>query len=193
MSQVDMNRTTTEHLDDVAERRNMLFRRVLTGDQLAFRELYEEVSRPIMAYCLSFTRDMDDAKDLFQQTMTAVFEHRHQYRNNNLMAWIFAIARNACRTWERKKRRFSPLDHEPMWDNDVDTVEHTETVSIVQAAILDLPDDFRTVILLRYFGEMSIREISESENISESLVKVRLFRARERLYERLGPLIGPES
>lgn len=174
-------------------RLNDLFRRVADGDERAFRELYDEVSRPLLAYCLSFTRDMDDARDLFQQTMTAVFEHRHRYRYENLMGWIFTIARNACRSWENKSKRFETLESDPLDESLTDPLEASETTELVQRSILELPEEFRTVILLRYFGEMSVRDIAESEGITESLVKVRLFRARERLSVALGPLIGLSS
>ncbi len=175
------------------QRLNQLFRRVADGDERAFRELYEEVSRPLLAYCLSFTRDMDDARDLFQHTMAAVFEHRNRYRYENLMGWIFTIARNAGRSWEHKAKRFETLDTDPWDEIETDPLEASETTELVQRSILDLPEEFRTVILLRYFGEMSIRDIAESEGITESLVKVRLFRARERLSVALGPLIGHSS
>ena len=179
--------------DQETARLSALFRRVTHGDERAFRELYDEVSRPLLAYCLSYTRNMDDARDLFQQTMVAVYEHRHAYRDQNLKGWIFTIARNACRTWEQKSKRFTPLTEDHILDVHAETPEDQESVALVQAAILELPEEFRTAILLRHFGEMSIRDIAESEEISESLVKIRLFRARERLSIALGPLIGPES
>lgn len=170
-----------------------LYGRVRKGDELAFRELYEIVSKPLMAYCLSFTRDMDTAKDLFQHTMVKVFEYRHKYVEGNLMGWIFTIARNTGRTWEHKAQRFVPVDDVLQTMADPEPFPDNDDVTHVQQAILSLSEEFRTVILLRYFGDMSVKDIAESENISESLVKIRLFRARERLASILGPLIGPES
>jgi len=188
-----MGATTTQETEQETERLRALFQRVVDGDDRAFRELYDEVSRPLLAYCLSFTRDMDDARDLFQQTMLAVYEHRHRYHDGNLLGWIFTISRNAGRSLERRARRYDVLDGDPLVEPGRDPLETAEETQLVQAAILELPEEFRTVILLRYFGELSIREIAESEGISESLAKVRLFRARERLSVILGPLIGPES
>lgn len=186
-----LNRSHTAPADDhhLAE----LYKRVQKGDELAFRELYEIVSRPLMAYCLSFTRDMDVAKDLFQHTMVKVFENRHKYVDGNLMGWIFTIARNTGRTWEAKAARFVPVDDVLQTMASPEPFDDSEDVTHVQQAILSLSEEFRTVILLRYFGDMSVKDIAESENISESLVKIRLFRARERLASILGPLIGPES
>lgn len=168
-----------------------LFKACAHDDEAAFRALHDVLSKPLMAYCLSFTRDMDDAKDLFQHTMVKVFEHRRTYRDQNLLGWIFTIARNASRTWEQRQRRRMPIDDTQLIDDPVDPAAD-DTVRIVQSAILQLPEEFRTVILLRYFGDMGVKDIAESEGISESLVKVRLFRARERLQTILGPLIGPD-
>jgi RNA polymerase sigma-70 factor (ECF subfamily) len=184
---------TAERTRSDNERLLALYNRVRTGDELAFRELYEFLSRPLLAYCLSFTRDMDAAKDLFQHTMVQVFEHRHRVRDGNLMGWIFTIARNACRTWETRSQRFVPLDDVMTAHLAAEPFSDADDVTVVQQAILSLSEEFRTVILLRYFGEMSVREIADSEGISESLVKIRLFRARERLSSILSPLIGPES
>lgn len=168
-----------------------LFRACARDDEAAFRALHDVLSKPLMAYCLSFTRDMDDAKDLFQHTMVKVFEHRHSYRDRNLLGWIFTIARNASRSWEQRHRRRVTIDDALLVSDPIDETAE-DTVRIVQHAILRLPDEFRTVILLRYFGDMGVKDIAESEDISESLVKVRLFRARERLQSILGPLIGPD-
>lgn len=187
---VTADATTTRNAID--ERRlASLFRAMNDGDDAAFRALHDVLSKPLMAYCLSFTRDMDDAKDLFQHTMLRVFEHRHRYREQNLMAWIFTIARNACRTWEQRQRRHVTLDDSALVDDAAPPSD--DVVQIVQQAILQLPDEFRVVILLRYFGDMSVKDIAASEDISESLVKVRLFRARERLSIILGPLIEPDA
>lgn len=177
------------------ERLSMLFARVQKEDREAFREFYEHVSRPLLAYCLSFTRNVDDAQDLFQQTITSIYEHRASYVQGSLFGWIFTIARNACRSWERKNKRRAPLDQEAAEriQDQSPSIEDKEEVDIVKQAILDLPEKFREVILLRYFGGFSVREIAESKEIGEPLVKTRLFRARGLLRTSLGPLIGPEE
>lgn len=172
-----------------------VFSRVQRDEPNAFAEFYEHLSRPLLAYYLSFTRNVDDAQDLFQQTITSIYEHRSRYRDSSIYGWVFTIARNTCRSWERKHKRQVPLERETaeqMIDGSP-TAEDREETDLVQQAILGLQEEFREVILLRYFGGFSVKEIAEAKEITESLVKVRLFRARDQLRNELGPLIGPEQ
>lgn len=185
VSERQSTRTEADH-----QRLRSLFFLARDGNEQAFRELHDALSRPLMAYCLSFTRDLESAKDLFQQVMTNVFEKRDQFRDGNFSAWVFTIARNACRTWEMKSRRFVAIDDVDQLSAEDPRGLDSDEIALVQSAILDLPDEFRTVILLRYFGDMSVADIAEAEDISVSLVKIRLFRARQRLTTRLGPLLG---
>ncbi|NQW30418.1 MAG: RNA polymerase sigma factor [Ignavibacteria bacterium] len=180
-----INNATTKNKTDL----DALFRLIQQNDEVAFRSLYTHLSRQILAYCLSFSKDDDVARDLFHTVMLTVYEKRHTYKEENLFGWIFTIARNTCRTWELKSKRFEPLGA------NVDVADENEShldedeVAIVHKAILSLSEEFRSVILLYYYGEMSIREIAESQELSESLIKVRLFRARKKLEEQLKNII----
>jgi len=64
---------------------------------------------------------------------------------------------------------------------------------LIQESIMKLPEEFRQVILLKYFGDMSVEEIAASEEISTDLVKVRLYRARKRLDVLLRPHFEPHT
>jgi len=163
-----------------------VFARVSRNDATAFGEFHDLLSQPLMAYCLSFTRDVDEAKDLFQTVMLAVFEYRHRYVEGNITGWVFTIARNACRRWERRQRFVHPLDEtydvaEPENSAALDSDE----VAAIQRAVLQLDAPFRDCIMLHYFGGMKVDEIAEALSISSSLVKVRLHRARTVLQTTL--------
>ncbi len=158
-----------------------LFAGIQSNDLEAFEAFHKLLAPRILAYSLSFTRDIDAAHDLLQTIMLQVYEHRGRFKEGNLMAWLFTIARNACRTWQMKSKRFEPLpDGFEMTATDTAPLDDDE-VSIIQRAILSLPDEFRTVVVLHYFGDMGVAEIAEAEEISVSLVKMRLFRARKKL------------
>lgn len=169
-----------------------LFRLVQQNDEVAFRSLYTYLSRQVLAYCLSFSKDDDAARDLFHTVMLTVYEKRHSYKEGNLVGWIFTIARNTCRTWELKSRRFEPLADGMDFPEEHEFHLDEDEVAVVHKAILSLSEEFRSVILLHYYGEMSVREIAQSQDISESLIKVRLFRARKKLEEKLKNIIRYE-
>jgi len=170
----DHSRLTLEQRRQLDE----LFTRVQQGETQVFRDLHSLVARPLMAYCLYLTRETEKAKDLFQQVMMTVFERRDQYTGGNLLGWIFTIARNTGRTWGIRESRFEPLaDHFDVEDEGSDAIEEMDRKSIMDA-VDRLPDDFRRVIILYYFGQMSVAEVAGAENIGDSLVKARLMRAR---------------
>jgi RNA polymerase sigma-70 factor (ECF subfamily) len=158
-----------------------LFTGIQNNDSGAFEAFHNLMAPRILAYSLSFTRDIDAAHDLLQTIMMQFYEHRARFVEGNLMAWLFTIARNTCRSWQVKSKRFEPLpDGFDMTSNDMPVLDDDE-VSIIQRAILSLPDEFRSVVVLHYFGDMGVAEIAEAEEISISLVKMRLFRARKKL------------
>lgn len=171
-----------------------LFRAVQRDEQGAFASFYDHVSQGVMAYCFSFTKDIDAAQDLLQHVMMIVYEQRRSFTDGNLAAWIFSIARNVCRSWQRHDRRTVSINattelhtfvHEHLAD---DSPPH-DTYEELQHAILELSDEYRQVIVLFYFANMSTEEIAESMHISTVLVRVRLFRARKQLHALLTPLL----
>ncbi|MBI2793157.1 MAG: RNA polymerase sigma factor [Ignavibacteria bacterium] len=164
----------------------LLFQKIVRGDRQAFDEFYDAIKKPLFAYCLAILQDEEEARDAFHTTVLKVYEARQSYREGNVHAWIFAIARNTSRSAVRR-RRYSVT----MADDFEVTAEESvglaaDETEIVQQAIRKLPEEFRQVVLLKYFGELSVETIAQSEGISVDLVKTRLFRARKRLAEILG-------
>ncbi len=163
-----------------------VFERVQRNDSEAFGEFHDMLSQQLMAYCLSFTRDVDEAKDLFQGVMLAVFEYRHRYVAGNITGWVFTIARNACRRWEKRQRAVDQLDTTyDVADSGSSSVLDTDEVAAIQQAVLRLDAPYRDCVMLHYFGNMKVDDIAEALSISTSLVKVRLHRARTVLQTTL--------
>lgn len=101
------------------------------------------------------------------------------------MGWVFTIARNTSRSMEQRQKRRVEIDESHLHESEtIDPLDADER-AIVRKAIMDLADEFRQVIFLKYFGDMSVVDIAEAEDISAALVKVRLFRARKQLAEVL--------
>ncbi|GMV53216.1 MAG: RNA polymerase sigma factor [Chlorobi bacterium] len=167
-----------------------LFKKVQDGNQNAFSELYEIIRRPLMAYCLVLTRTVDDAKDLFSLSIAKMYEGRAGFIGGNFEAWIFTIVRNSSRSLYRSSQR---RQAEPITDDVADetasSFEEADEAEFVRKAIEKLPQEFRSVIMLKYFGGLSVGEIAIAEGIGQELVKIRLFRARNRLAKYLRHLV----
>ncbi|MFC1586069.1 RNA polymerase sigma factor [Fibrobacterota bacterium] len=139
-----------------------------------------------MAYSLAFRTlgNREDAKDVVQQAFLNLYEHRHEFqKSKSLKNWIYTITLNAARDFYRSKKRKNEV---PMTEQ-VETASNRKRESKVSDGIYahemlsTLAYDHREAIVLYYLEERSISEIATLLNISESLVKVRLHRARKKL------------
>lgn len=164
----------------------LLFQKIVGGDRQAFDEFYEAIKKPLFAYCLAILQDEEEARDAFHTTVMKVYEARQTYRQGNVHAWIFTIARNTSRSVVRRRQYSVAMADDFEAASEESAGLATDETEMVQQAIRKLPEEFRQVILLKYFGDMSVETIAQSEGISVDLVKTRLFRARKRLAELLG-------
>ena len=171
------------------ERLVELFAEVRNGNTAAFDELYDIVRRPLMAFCLAITATTEDAKDLFSTTMLKMYEAQNRFAGGNFEAWLFTIARNSARTEFRNRKRRPTVDTVDELPADDYQVLEKDEMELIRATVAKLPEEFRTVIMLKYFADMSVLDIAEAEEISPELVKTRLFRARQRLAESLRHLV----
>ncbi len=153
---------------------------------------------------LRMTRNPSDAEDLVQEAYLRAFRSLHQFtEGTNLRAWLFRILTNTyINEYRRRQRRptnssldnieeFYLYDHlvdsrfQPGSERPEDIVLQRLTVDDVNAAIDELPDDFRQVVLLADVEGFSYREIAEIADIPVGTVMSRLYRARRRLQRSL--------
>lgn len=155
--------------------------------------------RRIFHYLLKFTRDVQTAEDLMQETFLRVYRSRQSYRPiARFTTWLFTIAGNLARTEYRKKQRatfFSvnaarkPEDAE--WEipdaTDIpdDRVDRAMEVERVFNAIDHLPDRFRELVVLRGLQELSYEEIHLLTGVPLGTIKSRIHRGRTLLTKLL--------
>jgi len=176
---------TDEELFELVKRQN---------DEKAFRVLYRRYDKRLYAYCHRVAGDKVGAQDIFQTVITAVFEKKEQFIGGNFVAWLFTIARNASlkhTEFTKRSQAYSNVDDysEILPDNSDTTGEDILLRETVHKAMSKLQQDFREALELRYYEEFSYEEISEILNISVSLAKVRVFRAKQQLQQILSPIL----
>jgi RNA polymerase sigma factor (sigma-70 family) len=163
------------------------------GDSGAFDELFKRYGKRLFNFLLRATGDRAMAEDLFQATFLRLHQARKGYVAGTFKAFLFTIAANLLRD-ERSRaehRRRTNMDEEAIeaipasnrsTDSDPESlVEARETTKAVEAAIAELPQGLREVLLLSRYQGLSGREIASALGISEGAVKVRLFRALAQL------------
>lgn len=165
-------------------------------DRAAFEALYRRYVDRVYSYAFYQLGDHHDAEDATERTFLAALRGIRSYRDDGatFRAWLFRIARNtianAHRT--RSRRRVEPMtavEHEPQaLDADpAGLAVRAEDARRVRAALAQLHEERRQVILLRFVDGLSAREAGLVLDRSEGAVRVLLHRALRDLGERLTP------
>jgi RNA polymerase sigma-70 factor (ECF subfamily) len=166
------------------------------GDNLAFVALYNRYKRSVYAFCSKILMDQERAKDALQEVFMRVYEHREQLTDSTrFRPWLFAIARNQCLTFIRAAKHTSreeiEFDVDSLFSEATpeEVLEKKEEAELLSKFLAALKIEYREVLLLREFQGLSYREIAEVLGSTESGVKSRIFKARQRLFELLKPIL----
>jgi RNA polymerase sigma-70 factor (ECF subfamily) len=158
-----------------------LVRRSLKGDQKAFESLLDRYEKPIYNLALRMVNDVDDAADLTQTVFIKAYEKLGTYNERfKFFSWLYKIAVNTALNFLEQQKR-----HDLLGDKDVseghiveEQFEASERVQKLEDAILQLEPEYRIVIVLKHFHDLSYDEIGRILDIPEKTVKSRLFTAR---------------
>jgi RNA polymerase sigma-70 factor (ECF subfamily) len=160
--------------------------------EVDFRKLYETVF-PILfrvAYRIAGTEEA--AEDLCQEAFFRLYEKQMVFPSpDEAKYWLIRVVKNASLNYAKRKER-ERRAYQRAFREDTRKVESgeeelikTEASQEVQAALEKIPQNLRIVLILKEYGEMNYKDIGKTLGISEGNVKVRVFRARERLAQLL--------
>lgn len=171
-----------------------LIGRIQSGDEQAKGALFERYWRSVYLYCVRLLVDRDAANDVAQNTLIKGLDSLGSLdRPEAFRSWLFMIARNEVFTLLRGKRRngTEPLENykDALIDRQTpfDEAVKSERTEIIRHALLQLKPEFREVIVLREYEQLSYLEIAAVTGSSESAVKSRLFHARKAMLGQLRP------
>lgn len=137
------------------------------------------------------TQNREDAEDIVQETLIRLWNETKKQDIENVQSFAMTVCRNLSLDYKAKKEHQSiTLDEDSHDQIDVTSqpdrlIESKERFSYIQSLIDELPEKQRTAIQLRDIEGQSYKEIATVMEISESDVKVNIFRARQKLKERL--------
>jgi len=161
-----------------------LVKRCLKGDQKAFEMLLDRYQKPIYNLAFRMVNNIDDAADLTQTVFIKAYEKLKSYNDRyEFYSWLYRIAVNTSLNFVEKNKRQDLLgDRDVLQGSDVeDELESMERVEKLEEAILELRPEYRIVIVLRHFHDLSYDEMGTILDIPEKTVKSRLFSARQLL------------
>jgi RNA polymerase sigma-70 factor, ECF subfamily len=155
------------------------------GQKEAFELIVELWQKPLLSFALRYLDHEIDACDAVQETWVAVIKGLNRLQNPSLfVSWLFRVLTNKCIDRLRQKQQEPrPLEEASVKSESVEISSGTEKLG---KAVERLPDEHKTLIMLRFGQGLQIGQIAAMLNIAEGTVKSRLHRALARLREFLG-------
>ncbi len=172
--------------------------RVLKGDTQYFSYFVDKYKDIVYSISFKVLRNREDAEEMAQESFVKAFKSLHTFKGNaKFSTWLYRITYNNCISEARKKKlRLVSTDDVQISDEpeemNFDGIPAENRAKYVKAALEKLPEDEYTLILLYYFEDKSVEEIGEITKMTESNVKVKLFRARKKLYTILNDMLKEE-
>ena len=153
-----------------------------------FQKLYETVFPILFRVAFRIAGSEEAAEDLCQETFFRLYEKNMVFPNpDEAKYWLIRVVKNAALNYAKRKMRERKA-YQKAFKEDTRVEETGENLLIkketreeVLKAMEQLPENLRMVLILKEYGELNYKEIGRTLGISEGNVKVRVFRARERL------------
>lgn len=149
---------------------------------VACQVYYDRVYR----FLLALSGDPNQAEDLTQEVFYRALLHIGSYREQGqMLTWLCAIGKNLWLSQCRKERRKTPTLADTPQPGPEEALSAQEVQNTLRRAVAGLPEDYRDVVILHIYGEISLKEISAMKGKSESWGKVTYYRAKQMLKQKL--------
>lgn len=193
--------TSVKYIDRMnATEQSRLISDCIAGNEAAIEMLVRQHETGVFKLALSILGDETEANEVTQETFISALKSLHRYQEkSSLKAWLYTIALNLSRSSLRKRKVLERLRstiggilriESQKRPSPEDEVVRTESEALVWSELNKLDERYRTVLILRYFHELSVSEISEIMSISEGTIHSRLHNAREKLRVTLQSMNG---
>lgn len=172
--------------------------KVKDGQTNHFSYIVEKYKDIVFSIALKVLRNREDAEEMAQESFIKAYKSLHTFKGTaKFSTWLYRITYNNCISEVRKKKQHF------VSTSDIEIKDETEEINLdgipaenrakyIKAAMEKLPEEEYTMVMLYYFEDQSIEEISKVTKLSESNTKVKLFRARKKLYTILNEMLKEE-
>jgi len=172
-----------------------LIEQVLAGNQSAYTDLVRRHQRFVFTLAMRYAKTREDAEEIAQDCFVKTYRSLATFQGQSkFTTWLYSIVYTTAMTFLRKKRvDTDSIDDEGTFIQvesqasvyDVNNAENKSRSFYLNQAIEQLLPDDAAIITLFYKGEQSLEEIAQALGMEANTVKVKLFRARQRLKEKL--------
>jgi len=187
-------------LSQHSEEDRRLLEKARAGSHEAYDQLAQRYRDALLRYASSYLGDEGRAEDIVQETLAKLACADHTI-DGALRPWLYKVTRNGCldvlRRWQR-----SPT-HNRRMKTGVDIARQTmgprtrmardERRELIRQLVADMPEEYRSVLMLKHFEGMSRTEMAAVLDVTEATVKGRLVRASSYLRDQLREISGFDS
>ncbi|MFQ5627756.1 MAG: RNA polymerase sigma factor [bacterium] len=167
-------------------------------DEKAFKKIVLACKDQVFNYALHMVRIQEDAEDITQEAFIRLWKYRWSSHIKSPRAWLFRVTHNLCidrvRMQSRQNRAFTSMDcaksetvEQYQQPEQILKTERKELQQQISSALANMPERFRSVIVLREIQGFSYREISEILDMKMGNVKTNIHRAKSALKKALAP------
>lgn len=136
---------------------------------------------PIYRLAYSYVKNADDALDIVQESIYKAILSMDSLKDSSaIKTWFYRIVVNTSLDFIRKRKREIVVDKEFLFDNELSSTDNYSDIDL-ERALEDMPDLYRTIIVLRYFEDLKISEIAEVLDENINTIKTRLYKGIEIL------------
>lgn len=174
---------------------NELMQLIVERDSLAFSELYDRYNRMLVNYFYKMLwQDEEKAQDFMQDLFTKIVEKPKSFDlKRNFKTWMFSVANNMCKNEYRKQavRKNTSYELDENYQikdtamDAMDKLQDTQFSEMLNQELAKLDEKQKSTFVMRYFQDMSIKEIAEILDCSEGTIKSRLFYTLKKLTSTL--------
>ncbi len=156
---------------------------VLKGQQKHFTILVERYQHYVYTLTLRYIKNTAEAEEIAQDTFVKAYKSLSAFnRNSKFSTWLYTITKNTCLSHLRKNQQTtSPIIDTNIADPSRVTIQYKSEKEQLNKAISMLQQEEQVIIILYYLHEQNIKEISKILSLTDSNVKVKLYRARKSL------------
>ena len=182
-----------------------LVQRVRTGDQRAYKTLVERYQRKVFSVALGMLKDREEARDVAQEAFVKVYRYLDHFKGDaSFYTWLYRITVNICIDVLRRRGALKgeqvEFDEQQQMDvseanlgalgtrlgtNPQKSMLRKELAEKIQAALAEVPEKHRAILLLRELEGMSYEDLSRTLDIPKGTVMSRLFHARLKVQKVL--------
>lgn len=154
-----------------------------------FRKIYDETMQTLYKVSYRIVNEEDVAEDLVHDSLIKANEKALTFPTmNDAKFWLIRVVKNASLNYVKRKQREKKAYEKVLIANEKKSISSgetdylkAETVKLTKEALNKLPDHFKEVLILREYADLNYKEIGKILGITEDNVKIRVFRAREKL------------